>query len=54
MKRLTEPRNTFGFSNVWTQDRKSIGSNIFVFDQLCAGEATGRCSLKTADPSCFY
>ena len=54
MKKLTEPRNTFGFSNVWTQDGKLIGSNIFVFDQLCAGEATGSCSLKIADPSCFY
>ena len=46
MKKLTEPRNNFGFTIVWTQDGKSTGSIIFCFffDQLCAGEATGDCS----------
>ena len=59
MKKLTEPRNNFGFTIVWTQDGKLTGSNIFLFfffffDQLCTGEATGDCSQKIIDPSYFY
>ena len=58
MKKLTEARNSFGFTNVWTQGGKILCNEDnrikgFFWLTVCR-EATRRCSLKIAGPSCFY
>ena len=58
MKKLTGARNSFGFTNLWTQDGKILckeDSRIKGFFWLIVyREVTWRCSLKIAAPSCFY
>ena len=51
MKKLTEARNSFGFTSVWIRDAKILckeDNRIKIFLLIVWREATWRCSLKIA------